>query len=319
MKPTVSILIPAFNAYDDIFFALESCIQQTYSDFEVIILSNLTDYEIDTLNAEFPDRRFKYVPMSEDQSIAVSRNKLLHLAQGKYIAWLDADDTMLEERIELQVDFLEKHPNIDILGTWIYGISDKRQGIYKAPIHHEEISTHLWYRNCMFQPTVMSRNFYVQENIFYDTDFANSSEDYDLWYRLKSIKTFANLPQALLIYNISTGEDLEKKRKQNQYHLNLSKMWKRKWADRPLPINETDKNDFEQFIYINFNCDNISKKLLNIFELIDQNSLNDYEKLLIDFHRLRLWKNLSWKLRIVNLNLLFRILKMGKMKSAAII
>lgn len=318
MKPTVSILIPAFNAYEDLFFALESCNEQTFTNFEVIILNNLSDYEIDTLNADLPDHRFKFVPMPENQSIAVSRNQLLRLAKGKYIAWLDADDTMLEEKIELQVDFLENHPNIDVLGTWIYGFSEKNVEVYKAPLRHDEISAHLWYRNCMFQPSVMSRNFYVKENVFYDEAFGNSSEDYELWYRLKSHKTFANLPQPLLMYQITKGEDLDEKRKHNQYQLNLSKIWKRKWTDRPLSIHESDKKDFEQFVISNFNCDAIVNQLKHILTLLEQDSKNDYEQLLIAYHRLRLWKNLGWIKKIQNLNLMFGLFKIQKMKSATI-
>ena len=101
----------------------------------------------------------------------------------------------------------------------------------------------------MYQPSMMSRNFYQNENVFYNETYANTLEDYELWYRLKDKKKFANIDKPLTHYKLSTAEELMSKKTKGNFEENLERLWSVKWGEISETIAEKDKKLFQYFLY----------------------------------------------------------------------
>ena len=294
-----------YNAELSIAKALESCINQSYSDLEILVLDNgSSDLSAEIINS-IADSRIRLVKSDTNIGISAGRNLLLKEAIGAYIAWLDADDQMQANRIQKQVDYFNLHPDTDILGTWIFV---EQNQIKKAPLSDTQISAALWFKNCMYQPSVMSRNFYQNENVFYNESYSNTLEDYELWYRLRDKKNFANIDSPLTLYKLSSDEELTSKKKRGNFEENLERLWGVKWDEVVEPIEGKDKKLFQHFLYNNevLSTQEI-KSLSKTLQTIDRHFNNNIYSLICAFHRLRLWRNANVFGKLRNLHLLLNI------------
>ncbi|HSA05956.1 MAG TPA: glycosyltransferase [Candidatus Gastranaerophilales bacterium] len=110
----ISIIIPAYNAENYIKNAINSVLNQTYQNFEIIIINDGSTDNTENVIKQFDDTRIKYF-YQENQGVSSARNKGIELSQGEYIAFLDADDLWLPEKLQLQLDFLKKNPEISLV------------------------------------------------------------------------------------------------------------------------------------------------------------------------------------------------------------
>lgn len=304
MSTIISILIPVHNSSATIREALLSCLAQTFTDFEIVIYNAGSSDHCAEIIRHISDQRIVYLESDTNSGIAASRNVLLRAAKGQYIAWLDADDIMMPDRLEKQLTYLESHPDVDILGSWI-STDNEVLSVKRLPLTHEEIQHCLWFKNCMIQPAVMSRNFYVSEGIFYNESFVNSVEDYELWYRLRTVKKFANMDQILTHYHMTTGEDLIRKQHNNNFHKNIEMLWKKKWEAYPFILTDYQKSTFVEFIYENNPLSEVEiSHLKEVFKQLESFEKDPFFGLLIAYHKLRMWRNMGWLKQLTNLHLL---------------
>lgn len=118
MPPLVSIVMPAYNAEKYIGESIESVLSQTYANIELIIVEDCsTDGTLNVIK-QYADERITLEVNTKNRGIAFSTNRGIELSKGKYIALLDDDDMATPDRIELQVNYLETHSEVDILGGW---------------------------------------------------------------------------------------------------------------------------------------------------------------------------------------------------------
>ena len=305
MPELVSILMPILNAETSIKKAIESCLAQSYTNLEIIILDNGSTDQSAELIKSIQNSRIRLIKSETNIGISAGRNILLKEAKGSFIAWLDADDEMRENRIQKQVDYFHLNPDTDLLGTWIFV---EQNQIKKAPLSHPQIGAALWFKNCMYQPSMMSRNFYQNENVFYNETYANTLEDYELWYRLKDKKKFANIDKPLTHYKLSTAEELMSKKTKGNFEENLERLWSVKWGEISETIAEKDKKLFQYFLYNNKvlstqEIDSLSKTL----QTIERHFKNNNYSLICSFNRLRLWRNANVFGKLRNLHLLLNI------------
>jgi hypothetical protein len=118
----------------------------------------------------------------------------------KYIARMDADDVVINNRFKKQYAFLENNPEIDILGGWCIEINDNGEEVFKKtlPVKHEDLKKKMIGRSCVIHPTVMLRSSVFRSGIRYNEDLFNM-QDYELWSRLFSLNyKFANLSEFIL-------------------------------------------------------------------------------------------------------------------------
>lgn len=200
MEPLVSVVMPAYNASLHIREAVDSILNQTYKNIELIAVNDgSTDDTLDILN-EYAKKDKRVVIVSrENKGVAESLNDGLKKASGKYIARMDADDCSLPHRIKTQVEFLESHPEIGICGANIY-INDK-SNIRKYPLTDEDIRKFLYLGSAFAHPVVMFRKSFVDDGVIhYNPDFP--AEDYEQWTRLVLKTKAANIEEPLLIYRV---------------------------------------------------------------------------------------------------------------------
>jgi glycosyltransferase involved in cell wall biosynthesis len=203
----VSVVMPAYNAEAYLDEAVTSILGQTFRDFEFIIIDDgSTDNTASILKKyEQIDARIR-VYHQENQGMIAALNRGCQLARGQYIARMDADDISFPRRLERQLEFIKKHPQIGILGTWVYSV-DKNgsvRGTWCPPTSSKMLKWTLFFGVCVAHPSVLMRRDVITHLNFYRPD-AVHGEDVDLWFRASSLTEFGNLSEVLLKYRVWTG------------------------------------------------------------------------------------------------------------------
>ena len=127
--PLISVILPAYNADRYLTEAIKSILAQTYSNFELIILNDGSTDHTEQIILGFTDSRILYIDNHQNLGIVATLNKGLSVAQGEYIARMDADDISTAVRFEHQINYLETHPAVGVLGSAIQIID--RRGKYQ--------------------------------------------------------------------------------------------------------------------------------------------------------------------------------------------
>ena len=207
--PLVTVLMPVFNCEAYVGEAIESILNQSFRDFEFIVINDgSTDRSGDILaRYERMDERVK-VYHQENRGIISSLNRGCDLARGRYIARMDADDISLAERLAKQVRYMEAHPEIGVLGTWIEYVDENgsSQGNWCMPTMPALIDWSLFFGSCLAHPSVMMRREVVERLGFYH-QVVLQAEDYDLWVRASVVTKLANVPEILLRRRLWEGND----------------------------------------------------------------------------------------------------------------
>ncbi len=203
--PAVSVLMPVFDAERYVSEAVESILNQTFSDFEFIIINDgSTDKSLRILERYAArDERIRLISRANKGLIA-SLNEGIALAKAPLVARMDADDIALPDRLSRQVSFLDEHPEIVCLGGdhWFMDSKGRLLTLAHPATGNEEIQSLLLVgHNHLCHPTVVMRREAVERAGGYDPDTV-CVEDYDLWLRLGEIGSLANLDSPVLHYRL---------------------------------------------------------------------------------------------------------------------
>lgn len=212
----ISVVMPVYNAEKYVAEAVESILQQTYTDFEFIIIDDCsTDNSYGILQTyAAKDIRIRLFKNDVNNKLPKTLNFGIAQSNGKYIARMDADDISLPERFAKQVEFMESHPEIGVCGTWIKEFIDENKQITRMveyPVEHKLISiTLLFDENCLAHPsTLLKREIFTDIQLYYESSFGGAAEDYELWVRLLVHGIlFHNLPEPLLMYRKSETQTM---------------------------------------------------------------------------------------------------------------
>lgn len=172
MEPLVSVVMPAYNGEKYIKEAIDSVLNQTYCNFELIIVEDKSTDNTLSIIQEFKSSKIKVYLNNENRGIAYSTNRAISKSKGKYIALLDDDDIALSRRLEWQVTFLEEHEEIDILGGRSALIDKNGKFIRydKEPIYNPKfIKANLLFYNKKFAncTAMIRRSFIERYNLKY--------------------------------------------------------------------------------------------------------------------------------------------------------
>ena len=199
--PRVSVLTPIYNTNPvHLREMIESILNQTFTDFEFLILNDSpNNTEIEEIVASYKDKRIKYAKNEQNMGITPSRNRLLKMARGEYIAIFDHDDISMPERLEKQVEYLDKNPHVGVVSGWLqfFGTDDT---LLKNPEHDTDIKICLT-NNCYVAHTaaMIRKSVLADNNIEYE-EYYTPAEDYRLWARLMDVTHFHNLQTVLVRY-----------------------------------------------------------------------------------------------------------------------
>ncbi len=212
----ISVLMPVYNT-DEKFLrqAIESILSQTYQDFELLIVNDCsTDVRVEEVVLSYKDKRIKYSVNSQNLGISGTRNKLMSLAKGEYLAVMDHDDVSLPERLEKEAAFLDAHPEIGVVGCAVRYLGTSK--IRKLPESDCSIREALVFFSPFCHPATMIRKSVLQNNgIVYEAEFS-PGEDYALWCRLMAVTKFANLPDVLFEYRDYSGNTTHSQKEKMQ-------------------------------------------------------------------------------------------------------
>jgi glycosyltransferase involved in cell wall biosynthesis len=211
-KPKVSVIMAFYNVERFIEEAIQSVLNQSFTDFEFIIINDCSpdkSFEIAQKYAK-KDSRIILINNEKNLGCAEARNVGLNIAKGEYVAIFDSDDVCMPDRLAVQVDYLEKNPDVFLVGGSFYYINEKGGVIDKVILDINSDSTRLKLpkENCIHNPTVMFRDL----NYRYRDKFV-PAEDYDLWLRmLTDDKKMVVISNILIKYRIQINSQTNTKR-----------------------------------------------------------------------------------------------------------
>ncbi|MBE9666358.1 glycosyltransferase family 2 protein [Mucilaginibacter boryungensis] len=200
-KPSITVLMPAYNAGKYIGEAIQSVLQQTFVDFELLIVNDgSTDGTLAVINS-FDDKRIVVINQ-QNKGIAEALNTGLKYAKGAYIARFDADDICYPERLQKQYDFLTSYPDYVMVGSDAdYILEDGDFLFHFQCIAHtyNEVMDKLYFYCPFIHPAVMYRKDVICNAGGYSAH-AHNFEDYLLWTSIAKTGKMGNLPEALIKY-----------------------------------------------------------------------------------------------------------------------
>ena len=192
----VSVLTPIYRT-DERFLreAIESVLNQTFGDFEFLLLDDCPEDDREKVVRSYDDKRIVYLKNERNLGITASRNKLIDLAKGEYLAVFDHDDICRPERFAKEVAYLDAHPECGVVSGWTKPTCG---GVNEYPEDDHGIKLAMMAGISMWHPASMIRKSALGD-IRYETDFT-PVEDYMLWMKLAPHTVFHNLQEVMIDY-----------------------------------------------------------------------------------------------------------------------
>lgn len=221
-QPEISIILPAYNAAMYITQTINSLLQQTFTNFELLIVDDGSADNTVSIIKNFTDRRIVLIQNEHNLGLVKTLNKAAKLCKGKYIARMDADDIALPERLQLQKKFLDVHSSVAVVGGWVNFINEKNEVTGEWNLDRQTntaaaIKKALIKENCIAHPTVMIRTEILQ-NFLYSKK-QQHIEDYDLWLRLTACGyAIEKVSQPVLNYRVHAASVTGTKLKQTNFY-----------------------------------------------------------------------------------------------------
>jgi len=210
-SPLLSVVLTTYNERKDFFvLCINSVLEQTYSNFELIIVFEPTDYNIGFIKELTKnDARVIIIISDQNRGFVKSLNIGVKQSSGNFVARIDSDDFCEKERFQLQMDYLIKNKDIDVIGTNINLINDANEVVGKRYYKQSflDIKKAFLLSTSIAHPTVILRKKCLLMYGLYDENFIYS-EDLELWLRLiKNECKFANLDKCLVNYRVRSIDE----------------------------------------------------------------------------------------------------------------
>lgn len=198
--------MPVYNAENYVKDAIESILNQTFTDFELLIINDGSTDNSKTIIESFSDSRIRLLNNEENTGLAKVRNRGIDEAKGEYVAWLDADDISHPLRLKKQVRFLDEHPEIGFCGTWVKTLGPKISHKWRYPTNPDFIRCRMLFDNPLATSSIMiRRKLLVGDTQHFDLNYP-PAEDYDLWERLSYLCRVTNIPKFLTKYRLHENQ-----------------------------------------------------------------------------------------------------------------
>jgi glycosyltransferase involved in cell wall biosynthesis len=187
--PLVSIVIPSYNHAHFLGRALQSLLDQTYTNWEVILVDNHSQDNTDKVVQSFAEQRIAMLKIHNNGVIAASRNMGILAARGEWIAFLDSDDFWYPEKLEISINGIQEDASVDVCSTdemMVDEVSGKKRMLKYGPYCPDFYKELLLEGNCLSpSATLVRRDFLIRHGILFreNKEFV-TAEDYDLWMRL---------------------------------------------------------------------------------------------------------------------------------------
>lgn len=298
MNPTISILMPVYKTASYLREAIDSILSQRFSDFELIVLNDCSPDESEEILDQYDDSRIVRYRGTRNQGLANVLNVGMEMARGRYIARMDSDDVSLPTRLDIQVNYLEAHPEIDLCscGMKLFGAKD---GSWIRESDPEMVKvTALFFSPILHASSVWRRDAFERYDLRFRQEMV-PAEDYDLWCRalVKGLK-MVNIPECLYLYRIRPDQATENTGRTSSKEIDVRKYFLR--AIYPM----AGEDDIESFSKLTSITDPGQFKAVSsrLKEINDQSVFFEKEKLSTQLEKRRqalasqsLQQHFSWK------------------------
>lgn len=217
LMPTVSVIIPSYNHEKFVAEAIQSVLDQTYQDFEIIITDDGSSDQTVNLIKQFKDPRIQLFCFEKNQGACIAANNCLKHAKGKYIAMLSSDDVFLPEKLAKQVAYLQSHSDCAAVFSEAHIIQENGDDFkggrhfythifsQKNKSRYEWLNYFFYQGNCLCHPSVLIRKECYDQVGVYDSRLAQLP-DFDMWIRLCLAYEIHILPEQLIKFRILQGD-----------------------------------------------------------------------------------------------------------------
>jgi glycosyltransferase involved in cell wall biosynthesis len=229
-KPLVSVLIPCYNVEIYVEESVNSILNQTYTNMEIITINDCSTDNTGNILEQLAqkDKRIKVVHNPQNLKLIETLNKGIELANGEYIARMDADDISLPTRIEKEVNFLKANKDHDIVSTLFYAFrteNPSKRDLHHSPLHDSELHAYILFKSGICHPAVMiRRRVFTELGLRFESEYLHV-EDYALWSKAIYKTKIANINEPLLLYRVhkyqvsSLNEDLQRDNKKKVFKI----------------------------------------------------------------------------------------------------
>lgn len=227
-NPAVSVVMPFFNPGAYLAEAIDSMLDQEFTNFELLLLNDGSTDGSDALVRRYTDTRIRYLPNDRNRGLVYTLNRGLDEARAPLIARMDGDDIALPERLRVQVDYLNAHPEADLVASHVelMDAQGKSLGYWKAEHDHHEpeaIKSYLATNNCIAHPSILARAPVIRALRYREEQ--GDAEDYDLWLRWVSEGySIHKVDKVLLRHRILPGS-FTRQRQRNVFFKLASTKW----------------------------------------------------------------------------------------------
>ena len=198
--PSVTVLMPVYNAARYIRQAMDSILDQSFRPFEFLIIDDGSTDDSAAIISSYADPRIRFLRNETNLGITATLNKGIMLASCELIARMDADDISHPHRLQKQFGHMKRNPDCALLSTWARVVSDDRKFVrlerYRSNFYYYNLTFECW----IYHPTVMFRKSAVEEVGLYSMPY---SEDYDLFWKMSTRFRINNLSEPLVDYRLS--------------------------------------------------------------------------------------------------------------------
>jgi len=246
---TLAVLLPTYNAAVYLPTALNSLLEQTFSDFEVYVYDDCSTDNTAEVVADFKDSRIHYIKNTENLGIAKTLNLGLALLQDSYefIARMDADDWCYPERFEKQLHYLRHHPEIVLCGTQGYWVSDfeftPKRG-WTVPEFNEMLRVNLLFAASFGHSSVIFRSQALKQHALCYDETIKTCEDWALWSRIVQLGKVGNLPDFLMKYRVLPRSNHRSKTNEKLHLFERSRIIAQHWDSFGVKLSPEDVFDF---------------------------------------------------------------------------
>jgi glycosyltransferase involved in cell wall biosynthesis len=202
LKMNVTIGIPFYNNEKTIHSAINSVIYQTFKDWKLILIDDGSSDNSLRIAKKLAatDERITVISDGKNKGLIARLNQIIDLSDADYIARMDADDIMLPERIQKQLEVFKKNSDLDVVATAAYTIdeNDNPIGIRDTEAIDTTDSKNVFRKSLLIHPSILVKSSWFKKNK-YDKDYLRA-EDYELWCRTFAYTNFHRIEEPLLLY-----------------------------------------------------------------------------------------------------------------------
>lgn len=200
-RSKISVLMPVYNTKSsELRTAIESVLNQTFSDFEFLIINDCSTNDAEDVILSYKDERIKYYKNETNLKLISTLNKGFDLCRGEYIARLDSDDYSAPDRLEKQLKYMEEHSDVGLLGTLFEFVPQADA----FEVNVDDIPKCIRYLpGCLLHSSAMIRRSVLTENKIYYNKNCVHAEDFKMWSDLSRVSKVAVLPEILTFYRQS--------------------------------------------------------------------------------------------------------------------